>query len=473
MGSPSPIGPGDFRELYDSAPCGLMSTALDGTVLQVNDTFLAWTGLSRDAVVGHPFGSLLDTGSRLFYETRQAPALHLRGSVEVSLSIRRADGSSVPVMVSSVVHEDAQGQAAGIHTALFDASTRQEYERELLLARRSAEESEARVAALQDASAAFGSSTSERDLADALANAARVAFAADEAGTFYFDDGAFRLAGGSYPLEDLIPAGSVGIGNDSLQSREVVTLGDLTEVRAVSESLADAMEAANLTGMSVAPMLEDGVSVGVLVCWFGRPRTFDPKFIELQEALGRQAAQTLLRLRLQRQLERLALHDQLTGLANRILIQDEVDRAITASRRHARPMALIFIDLDGFKAVNDQLGHGAGDAVLRQVAERLRRGVRANDSVGRFGGDEFVAICEDADETAAVAIAERIRVLVAEPFEGVPQGLAVTASLGVAVVRPDDDVLPSGDELLSIADDAMYRSKSTGKNLVTLSTATR
>jgi diguanylate cyclase (GGDEF)-like protein/PAS domain S-box-containing protein len=457
-----------FEALYHSAPCGLLFTAVDGMVIEVNDTLLGWIGVSREDVVGHPFSTLLDTGSRLFYETRQVPVLQLSGTVEVSLLLRKADGDTLPVLLNSVLTTDPEQGRVGVRTAIFDASARQEYERELLLARRAAEESEARVAALQDASTAFGSSTSERGLADALAEAARVAFAAVEAGTFLLDDGVFRLAGGTYPLEEWIPIGSVGIGGTSVASEMVVTLGDLKQVRAVSERLADAMEAAHITGMSVAPMLEDGVAVGIFVCWYARQRTFDDQFVEVQEALGRQAAQTLLRLRLQRQLEQLALHDQLTGLANRVLIQDEVNRAIAASRRDSRPMAVIFIDLDGFKAVNDRLGHGAGDSVLRQVAERLRTGVRQQDTVGRIGGDEFIAICEDADEEAATGIAERIRSLIDQPLDDLPDWLSVTASLGVTVLLPDEDSEPTSDELLNLADDAMYRSKSTGKNLVTV-----
>lgn len=98
----------------------------------------------------------------------------------------------------------------------------------------------------------------------------------------------------------------------------------------------------------------------------------------------------------------------------------------------------------------------------------MRAGVRQQDTVGRFGGDEFIAICENVAGEAATTIAERIRSLIAQPFDGVPGALGVTASLGVAFARPDELVAPSGDEPLSIADHAMYRSKSTGKNPVTL-----
>lgn len=458
-----------YRELYLSAPCGLLCTDIGGAITEINDTLLVWIGRDRDAVTGQPFGSLLETGSRVFYETRQVPVLHLHDAVEVSLTLRRDDGSMLPVLISSVIVRDAGGEPSAVRTAVFDASARQEYERELLLARRSAEQSEARVAALKNASSAFGSSSSERGLSDELANAARTAFEAAEVGVFLIDEESrFWLAGGSYPLEEWIPVGSVGLGSESLNSGEIRAFGTLAEVRAESPTLADAMDNARLVAISIVPMLEDGVAVGVFVSWFGRPHDFDSQFIELQEALGRQAAQTLLRLRLQRQLERLALHDQLTGLANRALIQEEVNRAIAASTRQSCPMAVIFIDLDGFKAVNDRLGHGEGDSVLRQVARRLKTGVRQQDVVGRFGGDEFVAICENADEEAAASIAERIRSVIDAPYDGLPDELRITASVGVVTVPGDGESEPSADELLNLADNAMYRSKSTGKNLVSV-----
>jgi len=129
-------------------------------------------------------------------------------------------------------------------------------------------------------------------------------------------------------------------------------------------------------------------------------------------------------------------------------------------------MAVIFLDLDGFKGVNDALGHAVGDAVLTEVAHRIRTVVRMDDAVGRYGGDEFVVVCQDADFAAADEIAARIRAEIALPMEGIPPELQVTASVGVATYVPDADDLPSNDELLVLADDAMYAAKSSGKDQV-------
>ena len=109
------------------------------------------------------------------------------------------------------------------------------------------------------------------------------------------------------------------------------------------------------------------------MCFFARRREFDEQFFDLQRALGRQAAQTLVRVRLQRQLEHLALHDPLTGLANRQLLQQSLDALIEDSQRADEPLTLVFFDVDDFKSVNDRWGHRAGDVVLCELAERLRR----------------------------------------------------------------------------------------------------
>jgi diguanylate cyclase (GGDEF)-like protein len=129
----------------------------------------------------------------------------------------------------------------------------------------------------------------------------------------------------------------------------------------------------------------------------------------------------------------MAMHDQLTGLANRELLQHRLSQALSSAGRHQRSMALVFLDLDGFKAINDHLGHTTGDSVLEQVSDRLRGVVRRHDDIARFGGDEFVVVCEDTDIEAAVRVAERIRAAIRKPLTGVPIEYPLTASIGVAL----------------------------------------
>jgi diguanylate cyclase (GGDEF)-like protein len=214
-------------------------------------------------------------------------------------------------------------------------------------------------------------------------------------------------------------------------------------------------------------MLDKGQPTGVVVCHFGRQRQFDEGSIELFETLARQSSHVLARIRLQNQLADLALHDQLTGLVNRKLLEERLDQTLAAVIRKQRSVSILFLDLDGFKVVNDQCGHAVGDSVLQQVSQRLREVVRSDDTIGRYGGDEFVIICDDTEEAAATVIAERIRAVVREPLTGVPDSCPISASIGIAVLGPSTNPAISSDNVLQLADAAMYTSKNAGKDRVT------
>jgi diguanylate cyclase (GGDEF)-like protein len=452
-----------FEELYRQAPCGLVVTTADGVITEANDTILAWLGTERHGFVGSRLIDHLDSGSQLFYETRHAPVLALQGEVrEVSLTMVRSDATTLAVLVNSTV----RGDAGDVHTAIFDASARVEYERELLSARRLAESSEMRVRVLQASSSAFVSSTTEEQICGALLASASEAFSATATGVFLLDDeGEYVLTAGAHPLEGLLPPSAPRASDAAILEDKTITVSVRDEDGPYADLVA-ALRQRRLDSVSVIPLLRSGVPIGVLACFFARSQDFDAEFADLQAALSRQAAQAIVRVRLQRELERLALHDQLTGLANRKLLLETVTMAVERAVLTQRPLSVVFLDLDGFKGINDQLGHAAGDSVLEQVAARIRNGVRYEDAVGRYGGDEFVAVCEDADLEAAASVAARIRELVAAPLDGLPAAYSVTASVGVAVYTPGDGAQPTNDELLSLADSAMYLAKSAGKDRV-------
>lgn len=158
----------------------------------------------------------------------------------------------------------------------------------------------------------------------------------------------------------------------------------------------------------------------------------------------------------------LATHDVLTGLPNRKLILDRTEQLLARARRHATPLAAVFIDLDNFKLINDTLGHRAGDELLCAVTARLQSAVRDTDTLGRLGGDEFVVIADELSLAAGPElIAERLLEALSEPFTLADGGtrLKMTASVGVAA-----GARPSADELLRDADIAMYRAKCNGKD---------
>ena len=152
-----------------------------------------------------------------------------------------------------------------------------------------------------------------------------------------------------------------------------------------------------------------------------------------------------------------ALHDQLTGLPNRSLLLDRLSQVLARAKRDDKQFALLFLDLDGFKDINDRLGHAAGDKVLQRVAERLLSCVRGGDTACRYGGDEFVLLLPEVEsETRAVEVAEKIRGRLAMPHEIDGHAIALTATVGIAVY-PRNGI--GQVDLIEHADAAMYRAK--------------
>ena len=156
------------------------------------------------------------------------------------------------------------------------------------------------------------------------------------------------------------------------------------------------------------------------------------------------------------QARRLAYHDALTGLPNRTLLEDRFSQAISLARRQRKLVAMLLIDLDGFKSINDNLGHITGDKMLRTVAARLAGSIRGADTVCRYGGDEFVVMLPEVEGPTMAAAADKIRAALGEPEFVKGYEIRMTASIGTALYPVDGK---SYDQLIKHADDAMYRAK--------------
>ncbi|MBX9872093.1 MAG: GGDEF domain-containing protein [Burkholderiaceae bacterium] len=164
--------------------------------------------------------------------------------------------------------------------------------------------------------------------------------------------------------------------------------------------------------------------------------------------------------RLRAEFEHIASHDPLTNVLTRRVFMDACTQELARCRRHGRSMALLLMDIDHFKAVNDTHGHQTGDRVLLDFAQRVTGLLRRPDLLARFGGEEFVLLLPETTQEEALAVAERILARVAEPAEGLP---SITVSIGVATNRPDEAEI---DALLARADKALYKAKDTGRNRV-------
>ncbi len=176
------------------------------------------------------------------------------------------------------------------------------------------------------------------------------------------------------------------------------------------------------------------------------------RVVELQEQLV--AARETLRFE--------AMHDSLTALLNRGATLEQLGRELVRSSRRNSPLTVIMADLDHFKAVNDTFGHATGDVVLREVARRLKIGVRAYDSVGRLGGEEFIAVLPECDASVGLGVAQRLCRLVSESPIVTPAGtVSVTISIGIAASGQFPNA--TAQELMRAADAALYQAKNTGR----------
>ena len=221
-----------------------------------------------------------------------------------------------------------------------------------------------------------------------------------------------------------------------------------------SRALRAAMTGARPVGeVEIVRQRRDGSLVEISIAWSPR-RDPSGRLVEII-ALARDITE---RRRMERTLQHQATHDALTGLPNRALLADRLDHALAEATRSGRPLAVLVLDLDGFKVVNDAAGHTVGDLLLVETAHRLRSALRPQDSVARFGGDEFVVICTDADAEAAAAVAERLHEALGPAMEVEGQRHHVTASIGIALAPP-----LRGEELMRSADVAMYEAKLTGR----------
>lgn len=180
------------------------------------------------------------------------------------------------------------------------------------------------------------------------------------------------------------------------------------------------------------------------------------------------------RIRAEERARHEATHDPLTGVPNRVLFMDRLDHALERSRRHSRPCALLYIDIDGFKPVNDRHGHPAGDLLLKSIATRMMERLRKSDTFARLGGDEFALIMEEQVDVPAAAVraGEELGEIIRQPYE-LSAGLTVEIGASIGVACYPEHGAGAADEreaLIVAADAAMYRAKKGGKNRTVLAT---
>ncbi len=271
---------------------------------------------------------------------------------------------------------------------------------------------------------------------------------------------------GSYPVERALETAS-----ESMDQRPLVHRVISARTHAVIDVVDDPGEQSEQARLHrldrevllMLPLVALSGPIGVAEMTASKGRRVQERELALVHTLTFEAAMAIENSRLYQQVQQRSLHDSLTGLANSGLFRDRVAHALERlARREGGFVAVLFADLDGFKAVNDRLGHAAGDRLLAIVAERLCSVVRADDTVARVGGDEFALLLEDPSSAeGATLVAERAVAAVAAPLELAGQPVAVSISIGMAL-RSSGAAATTVDALIGEADAAMYEAKRTG-----------
>jgi diguanylate cyclase (GGDEF)-like protein/PAS domain S-box-containing protein len=406
-----------YRLLIERMREGLAQDDNDGIIQFVNDRFCEIVGYGRDELVGRDGEFLLATPEDVAL-MREKNALRRRGiSDQYEVRIRRKDGAVVWLQIGGAPVTDAAGNvigSIGIHDDVTERRKAQEALRE--------SEERYRLMAENSTDIILRSTTSGVIL--------------------YASDACRRLL--RYEPSELV-------GHSVY---EFIDPDDREEVRHLSYLINETLP----TTFSYRMHRKDGHML-----WFETTaRAIRNAITGMVDELVSVSRDITERKYAEEQIEYQAYHDALTGLPNRRLFRDRLTVALAHARRLKAPLAVMFLDLDRFKYVNDTLGHSLGDELLKAVAVRLRGSLREEDTIARMGGDEFTVLLSDlqkADDTAKIA--QKILETVAQPMSVEGHELFITTSIGIALFPSDGD---TAEALLKNSDHAMYRAKDAGRN---------
>ncbi len=419
--------------ILENASVGILFTQ-DGVIVHCNPRM--------EAIYGWPHGSLVGRKSEVFfcdtqdYETfgrTVAPTLTAGGLVDIEWRNVRKDGST---LWSRHLAKALTGQD-GEHSTIWiseDITERKKIEQDLATAHRDLEQRvHERTAELEKANQQLDAMIQSSPLAIYARDRKSIVTSWNPAAERMFGWSADEIIGRRMPS---VPPDRIHEFNDLLRrvlSGETLMQTELVRQRRDGKTI--------YLDMTLAPMRDSaGCITGYLTI----------------------AADVTEQKKAEQQVEFLAYHDALTGLPNRMLLQDRLNQATAHAERTGTHVAMMFLDLDNFKQINDTLGHACGDLLLKEVTARLKDCVRDTDTISRQGGDEFVVVLRDLpDSQAAVPVLDKIMVQMQKPVRIEGSELTTSVSIGVALF-PDDG--RTFDTLLKKADMAMYRAKEVGRN---------
>lgn len=328
---------------------------------------------------------------------------------------------------------------------------------------------------LYRAARSLGAALTEADVVDAGVKSAREVALFDFAAVTLFDEAQqlheIRAVSGAEG-EKLLGATfthNAGLCSMVVQNRHPLPYrGEFDATKHVL--FAKKVRAPTMPSMLVLPLQVHGRPLGTLVLGANRRGAFGDSVRPTLEVLASHVAVSLANARMLRKLEEMATTDGLTGLLNKRAMMEMAEQKVAAASRFSRKLSVLVTDIDFFKKVNDTYGHDVGDVVIKGLGDILRKVKRTTDAVARFGGEEFVVVCEETDEKGAWLLAERVRLEVEATAFSSPMGpLQVTCSIGIATFP---EAGRSWEALFKAADTALYASKRNGRNRVTAFAAT-
>ena len=451
------------QELIETLPNPIYFKATDGRYLGVNKAWEAFFRIPRRAFLGKTVYDLYPGNpeiARRLHEDDQALWDH-PGVRSSETTITTADGKLHNTIYYKATFTGADGGIAGLIGTIVDITERKQAEQ-----RRTLEHAVTRLLSEADRSSGIMSKIIQ------------------------IIGEAFGCACGAYWVEDVqeqemtcseiwsVPSAEImefaesnrqhrhplhmsgGLFTRARNSGEPVWIDDVTQDTRFRR--APLALKAGLHGAFAFPIRSGNDTLGVMEFFSLTSRPPDEALLQSTRAIGSQIGLFIARKQAEERIRHLAHYDELTGLANRSMFSQRLSHAIAQARRTGTQLAVLFIDLDRFKNINDTLGHEAGDNVLREVAERLHECLRESDTVGRLSGDEFVVLLEGMPQSMQCAdVAQKILTAVAKPFALGAHEFHLTASIGISTYPADSE---DPQSLLKNADVAMYRAKELGKN---------
>lgn len=411
----------EVQDLYDHAPCGYHSVDRNGVIIRINRTELDWLGYESSELIGKKrIMDLMTPASQARMQVNFPRFLQIGLMRDVELEMVCKDGTVLPVMLNASGVYDEHGNFVRSRSTLFDMT-------ELVEAQKK----------LRQAAAVFEHTN------DAI-------LITDSAGTIVAVNNAFtRITG--YMAEEVIGQTPRLLKSDMHDDQFYRDMWQTLETTGTWQGeIHDRRKSGECfpAWECITAVRDESGNVSDYISVFSDITT-------IKEA--------------ENKLVRLAYHDALTGLPNRLLFNDRVEQMLAHARRHGTRVALLLLDLDRFKLINDTLGHAAGDELLQVIATRLQQSVRKEDTVARLGGDEFAIVTAQTDPVAEAALlAQKLVSLIVQPVVIAGQALTISASVGIGMF-PEDAADPAS--LAKCADMAMYGAKQSGRNAYAFYTA--